>query len=110
MEFNWITLIDKEGRLYDVLKKDRQLYTDREATFEEIEKEETINNLNGELEYLKNWYNTEYTKLEQKYRRLNTLKVLTDSGLDPLGCLIDLYQEAENKRKRIQELEVLLVK
>ena len=61
-----------------------------------------------EIDYLKLWFNEEYTKLEQKYRRLHTLGKLTDEGKDPYNELINLYNEAEIKRARIQELERLL--
>lgn len=61
-----------------------------------------------ELLQLKDWYNTEYTKEEQKLRRLHTLRLLTDEGYNPYDELINLYSEAEIKRARIQELERLL--
>ena len=61
-----------------------------------------------EIDYLKLWFNEEYTKLEQKYRRLHTLGKLTDEGKDPYNELINLYNEAEIKRARIQELERIL--
>lgn len=67
-----------------------------------------VDNLKVELENLKIWFNEYYTQHEQKYRRLNTLKQLTDELEDPYNKLIELYQEAEHKRKRIQEIEVLL--
>lgn len=54
---------------------------------------------------LKGWFDTEYTKKEQKFRRLEMLGKLTDEGEDPHNKLIELYQLAEVKRKRIQELE-----
>lgn len=61
-----------------------------------------------EYNTLINWFNIEYTKLEQKYRRLHTLGKLTDVGKEPYSELINLYNEAEIKRARIQELERLL--
>lgn len=57
---------------------------------------------------LKDWYNTYYTQHEQKYRRLHSLGKLTDEGTNPYDELIKLYNEAEIKRARIQELERLL--
>ena len=54
---------------------------------------------------LKNWFETEYSKKEQKFRRLRTLNLLCDDGSDPYNELINLYQEAETKRKRIQAIE-----
>lgn len=64
--------------------------------------------LNKELSALKQWFDEEYTKNEQKFRRLNTLNLLTDNDKNPYDELINLYIEAEIKRKRIQEIEVLL--
>ena len=61
-----------------------------------------------ELTELKKWYDIEYARKEQKYRRLHTLGKLTDEGKDPYNELINLYKEAEIKRARIQELERLL--
>ena len=61
-----------------------------------------------ELLELKYWYNNYYTQHEQKYRRLHSLGKLTDEGKDPYSELINLYNEAEIKRARIQELERLL--
>ena len=65
--------------------------------------------LNSEEYYgLVNWFNTEYTKEEQKLRRLYTLNKLTDEGRKPYDALIDLYNEAEVKRARIQQLEGII--
>ena len=61
-----------------------------------------------ELLELKYWYDNYYTQHEQKYRRLHSLGKLTDEGKDPYNELINLYNEAEIKRARIQELEVLI--
>ena len=63
------------------------------------------NNPTLEIATLKNWYETYYTQHEQKYRRLHSLGKLTDEGKDPYQELINLYNEAEIKRARIQELE-----
>ena len=52
---------------------------------------------------LKQWFNTYYTIHEQKLRRLH---VLGDNTA--YEQLIALYNEAEIKRHRIQELEALL--
>lgn len=61
-----------------------------------------------ELLELKYWYDNYYTQHEQKYRRLHSLGKLTDEGKDPYNDLINLYNEAEIKRARIQELERVL--
>lgn len=71
----------------------------------QINEKELIEN---EMYDLKSWYNTYYTEHEQKFRRLHTLGKLTDEGKDPYNELINLYNEAEIKRARIQELERLL--
>lgn len=54
------------------------------------------------------WFDVEYARKEQKLRRLHTLGKLTDEGKDPYNELINLYNEAETKRARLQELERLL--
>ena len=76
------------------------IYIYKEYTF--------IERLNQERLNLIEWYNIEYTKNEQKYRRLHSLNKLTDNGTDPYIELINLYNEAEIKRARIQEIERLL--
>ena len=62
----------------------------------------------NEINNIKSWYENYYSQHEQKYRRLHTLGVKTDEGKDPYDELINLYNEAEIKRARIQELERLL--
>lgn len=54
---------------------------------------------------LKNWFETEYTQKEQKFRRLISLNLKCDNGDDPNDKLLSLYALAETKRKRIQEIE-----
>jgi len=54
------------------------------------------------LEY---WFDKEYMKQDQKFRRLIALNKMCDDGTDPSEALMELYQEAETKRLRIQELE-----
>lgn len=61
-----------------------------------------------EIQELKEWFDIEYARKEQKYRRLHTLGKLTDEDKDPYKEIINLYKEAEIKRDRIQELERLL--
>ena len=51
------------------------------------------------------WFNTLYTKNEQKYNRLVFLGKQCDDGTDAKDALLDLYNEAETRRIRIQELE-----
>lgn len=62
----------------------------------------------NEIDHLKQWFDIDYMRAEQKYRRLHTLQQLCDNGTTPYDMLIWLYKEAEVKRKRIQELEGLI--
>lgn len=64
--------------------------------------------MENEMADLKYWFNNYYTIQEQKLRRLETLNILTDNGEIPHDALLNLYNEAETKRSRIQELEVLI--
>lgn len=64
--------------------------------------------ISNEINNLKGWYENYYSQHDQKLRRLHTLGKLTDEGKDPYNELINLYNEAEIKRARIQELERLL--
>lgn len=59
----------------------------------------------NEILELKNWFETEYTYKEQKFRRLIALNKLDDDGIDAKTKLTDLYIEAESKRTKIQMLE-----
>ena len=72
-------------------------------------KRKNIKLARAEIAELKTWFDTIYTKQEQKLRRLITLKTLCDDGQRPEDKLITLYNEAERKRKRIQELEAILI-
>ena len=71
---------------------------------EEIKK----NNLDDEMFNIQIWFDTYYAQHEQKYRRLVAMGKLTDDKKDPNQQLLTLYAEAEEKRKRIQEIEALL--
>lgn len=64
--------------------------------------------LSKEYNELRMWFNNTYSYQEQKYRRLITLNKLDDDGIDANEKLIALYDEAEEKRKRIQNLEAIL--
>lgn len=55
------------------------------------------------IKELKEWFNNYYTIHEQQYRRLHTL-----GDTSAYDKLIALYNEAETKRKRIQDLEAQL--
>lgn len=65
-------------------------------------------NLRDEYLDLLAWFDIKYTQKEQKYRRLYTLKQQCDDGSSPYDKLMELYKEAEIKRKRIQEIEGLI--
>lgn len=67
-----------------------------------------INELINEELNLRCWFENDYTKQEQKFRRLRTLGILCDNGDSPYDKLMELYTEAEQKRRRIQELELLI--
>lgn len=54
---------------------------------------------------LQTWFDTYYAQHEQKLRRLIALGKKTDEGADANIELTKLYVEAEEKRKKIQELE-----
>lgn len=62
-----------------------------------------LNNI--EYNKLKNWFDSEYTYKEQKFRRLIALNKLDDDGIDAKTKLTELYIEAESKRTKIQMLE-----
>lgn len=57
---------------------------------------------------LQTWFETYYKEHFEKYTRLIALERECDDGSDPADKLIELYKEAETKRKRIQELEKML--
>ena len=56
-----------------------------------------------EYQDIKHWYNDYYTIHEQQFRRLHTL-----GDTSAYDKLIALYNEAETKRKHIQDLEAQL--
>ena len=57
---------------------------------------------------LTTWFDTYYAQHEQKFTRLIALNKLTDNEENPQDKLNELYEEAEIKRRRIQELERML--
>lgn len=58
-----------------------------------------------ELKELKKWFDTYYTIHVQKYNRLIALG-RDDNGLDPNEEIKTLYEDAETKRNRINEIEL----
>lgn len=72
--------------------------------FKLVENKPTLKQMyTNEINSIKNWFNDYYTIHEQKYRRLYTL-----GNKEAYDDLVNLYNEAEIKRARIQELEALL--
>ena len=59
----------------------------------------------NEIFKLKDWFESEYSYKEQKFRRLIALNKLDDDGIDAKTKLTELYIEAESKRIKIQMLE-----
>ena len=69
-----------------------------------FEKRNTYDSTNDIIiKELKEWFNNYYTIHEQQYRRLHTL-----GDTSAYDKLIALYNEAETKRKQIQDLEAQL--
>ena len=98
-------VVDKAGVEYQPAKTyEEEIYVYIPFTTNELEKQKA----QQEYQELKEWYDIVYARKEQKYRRLHSLGKLTDEGKDPYDELINLYSEAEIKRARIQELEVLI--
>ena len=104
------TKVDIDDKYADCIHLDFD-YTDDTFVFNlaKYNKRKNIKLASAEIAELKTWFDTIYTKQEQKLRRLITLKTLCDDGQRPEDKLITLYNEAERKRKRIQELEAILI-
>lgn len=60
----------------------------------------------NEMNDIKFWFDTVYGYQEEKYRRLVALDKTDDDGVSAAEKLNALYLEAEEKRARIQALEV----
>lgn len=113
MQLNDIFNIDKYNEAYEyviqngytIKEIEKNLNGERQFKIVEIPAPSETEKLQIEMNELKIWFNTYYTEHEQKYRRLYTMKLYCDDGTHPYDKLIELYQTAENNRKRIQELE-----
>jgi len=70
---------------------------DRVVTQEELNQ--------NKIAELDNWFKTTYRYQCEKYTRLIALNKLDDDGVDPNKKLLELYEEAEDVRIQIQELE-----
>lgn len=105
MKFNDIEITELEieflkserdkGKIIKIIDG-KYVAVDRVIT-EEEKAQARINELN-------HWFYTEYTKQEQKYRRLRTLNKLCEDGSNPEIKLLELYNLAEQKRLEIQRL------
>jgi len=82
---------------------EQPIYEDIKVYVEYTEKEL------AEKEYfnLKNWFDVDYARLEQKFRRLHTLGK-DYKGKSAYDALIDLYNHAEEVRAKINELEAII--
>lgn len=91
-----------------VIDTERVPYKPEQYEYENIQIYIPYNNTEKaikKIEKLRLWFDTEYTKQEQKYRRLRTLSKLCDDGSNPEIKLRELYILAEQKRLEIQQLE-----
>lgn len=95
-EFNNLMCEQSNGKELKVING-KVVAVDRIITEEEKAQER--------ISELKLWFDTEYTKQEQKYRRLRTLNKLCDDGSSPETKLLELYNNAEVYRLEIQRLE-----
>lgn len=113
MQVNDIFLIDKYSEAYEfaiannltIKEIEHDQFGQRQFQIIEVPAPTEKDLQLEELQALRNWFDTEYTKQEQKLRRLHTMGLTCDNGAVPYTELINLYTEAETKRKRIQELE-----
>lgn len=64
-------------------------------------------NAQERLPALKNWFDIDYMRLEQKFRRLHTLGK-DYKGISAYDALIQLYNQAEEVRAKINELEAII--
>lgn len=67
-----------------------------------------IEEYNREYLELKRWFGSYYSMHIEKYTRLIALNKVDDDLVSPETKLKELYYVAEDKRKRIQDLEELL--
>ena len=91
-------VIDIEGKKESRVYEDIKIY----IPYTQIEQYQK------EFASLKSWFEEKYAYKEQKYRRLITLGKCDDDGESASVKLSNLYNEAEQKRQRIQELESLI--
>lgn len=103
----------KNGKIV-CLSNVKTIHSDPDIIEIEISEEEYSNLLNKEKNLIKTkfelieWFDGYYTQHEQKFRRLHTLNKLTDDGKNAYDALVELYNEAELKRRRIQQIEEIL--
>lgn len=97
----WTNLLKKQSEGYEIFDDNGQ----PKLRLPQIDEHQKIINEKQELEY---WFDIYYSQHEQKYNRLIRKNLLCDDGSDPKNMLDKLDDEAEIKRKRIQELEKLI--
>lgn len=86
-------VVDDSCETVEITEQEYNEYTvNRQKLFDEI------------LE-LSDWFDGYYAVHEQKFRRLIALNKPDDDGVNAVDKLAALYEEAEVKRARIQELE-----
>lgn len=61
-----------------------------------------------ELSELEKWFLTEYREMFEKYTRKVTLNRVMKNGISPQTALSDLYDFAETKSDRINQLRILI--
>ncbi len=64
--------------------------------------------LNKEKQEIQEWFDSFYAQHEQKYRRLIAMGKSCDDGTNANDKLTQLYEEAELKRKKFQDLELAI--
>ena len=68
-------------------------------------------NAEARIKELKKWFDTEYTIYEQKYRRLDWFYhngTINEETTNAHNNLVELYHQAEEYRKEINELEEVI--
>lgn len=98
-----------------IVEIDKDENGERQFQIQEVPKPTQYEMRQQEILDLKNWFDKTYNYKEQKYRRLIVLNkkdtvILNGKILeiDANDLLHQLYEEAEGKRLRIQELEKLV--
>lgn len=97
------------GRILSVSNIQIECDGAEEVEITEQEYNEYLENRNALIKEqieLTEWFDGYYTIHEQKYRRLEALSKADDDGGNATAKLKALYEEAEEKRKRLQEIQL----